>query len=224
MKLLLISLCCGLVSARELTFFVKQQSSKLLDLEEKFHAVSNPKDPDYGKHLSHEQVIELQRPTAANVKLVKTHIAQFDDIVDYVAETIAGDKIVVTLKDQAAHGHLRVSELTQMPDSMSVAVDFVADTAPVSANLLSPSPVANRTTALSASTVSSSDSDPYACLQEQVNPTCLRSAYGIGETESTQAHNSQAVIVNQCYRTKDLDSFLKEYKLPALTTPGSCDV
>lgn len=204
------------VAARELTFFVKQQPSKIQRLEEIFHAVSDPDHKDYGKHLTHKEVIEYQRPTPTDLLAVKTHIAQFSG-VGSVRESLAGDKVVVSLIDGAGG-------LLLLPSAVLGAVDFVADTAPVQTSILDPTPNRTRTTPTAREiTPTAAVTDPtpsaYACLKKQVNPTCLRKAYGINDTKSTQPHNSQAVIVNQEYKPADLAAFFKAYDLPAMTTP-----
>ena len=59
----------------ELTFAVKQPAAGVDRLVEKFHAVSTPGSPHYGKHLSNEEVHALVSPTRETIQTVEDFLA-----------------------------------------------------------------------------------------------------------------------------------------------------
>jgi tripeptidyl-peptidase-1 len=62
---------------------------------------------------------------------------------------------------------------------------------------------------------STSNADPLSCLAKQVDPPCLRSAYGLDKYGSASNEtNAQAVIVNEGYHATDLATFCARWLLP----------
>jgi hypothetical protein len=196
----------AVASPVECTFFVKQQPSRIAQLEASFHAVSDPDSLSYGEHLQFDAVVELQRPRADHLRSVREHIASVAP-GGLVRESLAGDKLVVSVPPAVG-----LEGLMQLPDSVSEAVDMVTGGGAAVAIQVPSS--RNSSAVQSEAQLASADASPYDCLKDAVTPTCLRSAYGLNGTKSTQPQNSQAVIVNQNYLAHDLEIFFKRYKLP----------
>jgi hypothetical protein len=161
--------------------------------------------------LTHAEVIELQRPTAEHLRTVRAHLAQFNCSI---RESLAGDKLVVTLVDNTESTLL----LEQLPPAVLAAVDMVSGSRRASQSIDGP---ARKTRALTSSAAApSASANPYKCLADKVNPTCLHAAYGLNQAKASAGTKaSQAVIVNQAYNKGDIKDFLSTYKLPALLTP-----
>jgi tripeptidyl-peptidase-1 len=187
---------------------VKQQPHRIAELEKIFHAVSDPDHADYGKHLTHIEVIEYQRPTAEHLHNVRTHLANYS-----VRESLAGDKLVVTLGDSDDNRLFQ-----PLPPLVIDAVDMVTGGIRSPRSILTPA--RKRKVITTTSRALASAADPQACLQERVDPTCIRAAYGLNDAKASAGTKaSQAVIVNQAYKPADIAKFLAKYKLPAMPIP-----
>ena len=101
------------------TYYVKHRPENVAALLRRFHEVSDPRHPDYGKHMSHEEVQALQEPKASHIEAVRTHIRQSGGTE--VSATVAQDKIVAVMPVE------RVAALSKSTgSSLWDAIDTVA--------------------------------------------------------------------------------------------------
>jgi len=194
----------------ELTFAVKQQGKQ--DLHDALMRVSKPSSPDYGQHLSNDEVHRMTAPDPAHVDAVMSLIRSHGG--EPVAATPNSDMISVKVSIEVAermlsakyHTHLhessgvevsRVVEGYTLPEEVALAVDFVSPTVHF--------PGVARPT--QDPQLGSSADGGFG----QVNsPKNLRELYNI-DREGSAAGNKQAVtaFLEQGYSQPDLAKFWK---------------
>ena len=185
------------------TIFVKQEFYKVKKLLSVLERVSDPHNPDYGKFLTHEQVVDLQRPQPKDLLAVEQHIASLGGTI--VSRSIAGDKLTASFPSH-------FSKL--VPTPITTAVDMVCVHEASGSNFApklrkqKPAPLRQRV----------NKDNPQSCLADRVTPPCLRTAYGLGDLVGTQSNNSQAVVVNQGFKPADLSAFVTKYQVLAKST------
>merc|ERR1719198_2160357 len=124
----------------ELTFAVKQQGKQ--ELHDALMRVSMPSSPDYGQHLSNEEVHQMTAPDTAHVEAVMSFIRAHGG--EPVAATPNSDMITAKVTVETAermlsakyHQHVhasgkeisRVADGYSLPDEVALAVDFVSPT------------------------------------------------------------------------------------------------
>jgi len=124
----------------ELNFAVKQQGKQ--ELHDALMRVSMPSSPEYGQHLSNQEVHQMTAPDASHVEAVKSFIRAHGG--EPVAATPNSDMITAKVTVATAermlsakyHQHLhasgkeisRVADDYSLPDEVALAVDFVSPT------------------------------------------------------------------------------------------------
>jgi len=125
----------------ELTFAVKQQGKS--DLHDALMRVSKPSSPEYGQHLSNDEVHRMTAPDPAHVEAVMSLIRSHGG--EPVAATPNSDMITAKVTIEVAermlnakyHTHVhessgveisRVVEGYVLPEEVALAVDFVSPT------------------------------------------------------------------------------------------------
>jgi len=196
----------------ELTFAVKQRG--LPELHDTLMRVSSPSSPDYGKHLSNEEVNSLTAPEPSDIKTVLSFLKQHG-VEDVRALTPNSDVIGATVSIKTAEKMLDAVYLSlvhqksgtaihravggySLPAEVAAAVDFVAPTVHV--------PGVRRPSAPSNNSVGSGFGDMNT-------PPNLRKLYNIGNTVGKAATNKQAVtaFLEQGYVASDLKEFWSTY-------------
>merc|ERR1719253_2144359 len=86
----------------ELTFAVKQNG--LQELHDTLMRVSSPSSPDYGKHLSNEQVQAMTAPAGEHIDAVRTML--FKHNVKTFTSTSNNDMIIATVPVEIAESML----------------------------------------------------------------------------------------------------------------------
>jgi len=124
----------------ELLFAVKQQGQQ--ELHDALMRVSKPSSPEYGQHLSNDEVHQMTTPDPAHVEAVMSFIRSHGG--EPVAATPNSDMITAKVTTETAermlsatyhqHQHSsgkvisRVSDGYSLPDEVALAVDFVSPT------------------------------------------------------------------------------------------------
>jgi len=125
----------------ELVFAVKQNG--LRELHDTLMRVSVPSSPDYGKHLSNDEVNALTAPDPDSIRLVEDFVRQYgaepravtpnrDLIVATVsvgvAERMLATKYVKFVHETSGSEIHRVADGYSLPSSLAAVVDFVSPT------------------------------------------------------------------------------------------------
>lgn len=189
------------------TFFLKQAGAATI--VEKALAVSDPTSEDYGAFLSFEEVVALQRPPQGYLQKMLVYLDSIGVKDRHVS--LAGDKVTAAMPAGQA-SNFALAELEAVLDGVMAPNAGWEFLSPVQRHPQNHSGL-TRQLALPLG------DGPAACLSplSGVTPTCLRSAYGIGDARASHPDNLQAVIVNEPYESSDLEKFLAKYKLPKQT-------
>jgi tripeptidyl-peptidase I len=205
------------------TYYVKHQESNVKELLTKFHEISNPKSEDYGKHMTLQEVQQLQVPLNKDILAVREHIRRVGGTeIGYVGlDHARADKIIASIPNldlvQAELNTLwkSVDIVAGLPRSVQSSKRIETEKNEKLKRLKKRH--AKRRAAAGGSRTSElivSSEDPQSCLADRAVPPCIRKAYGISSEVNTKNNgNSQAVIVNQGYKLDDLKSFCSEYDL-----------
>jgi len=125
----------------ELTFAVKQQNVD--KLQEKLLAVSVPTSPEYGKHLTNEQVHDLVAPLPADIEKVMAFLASHgvagrpltpnSDIIGATVPVTLAEKMLAAKYEELSHESTdlpvhRATSGYQLPSEVADVVDFVTPT------------------------------------------------------------------------------------------------
>lgn len=190
----------------ELIFAVKQQGKQ--ELHDALMRVSTPSSPEYGQHLSNDEVHQMTAPDPAHVEAVKSLIRSHGG--EPVAATPNSDMIKATVTIETAermlsatyHKHLHESgtEINRivggyaLPDDVASVVDFVSPTVHFP-GVHRPGMPEGLTSSLSSNT-----------------PKNLRQLYNI-EQEGSADGNKHAVtaFLEQGYSDADLKRFWGQY-------------
>ena len=177
--------------------------------------VSDPRSPDFGKHLTKVEVDALSRPLPGAVAAVKAWAAsngarniRLSDARDFlfaratistIEAMLGGSEYYVYTRGDARI--IRTEASLNLPDSVRGFVDLV-----------SPS---TRFPPASTLRVKASGLKPNS---GSVTPAVIRSQYGIGSTEAVNAKLQQAAagFDGQWASTSDLASFYSKYYTPAI--------
>ncbi|KLO16441.1 family S53 protease [Schizopora paradoxa] len=197
-------------------------------LEQKLFAVSTPGSPEFGQHLTKEEVEEFVRPAAETTSIVNEFLAANG----LTATTIspAGDMLSVSMPVSQASslfdadfsvfthqetGQQSVRTLAySIPAALSGHLDFVHPTItfenpfahlPVVSSPISPSAAQN----IAGNNNLTSRAVPSSCATT-ITPTCLQDLYGIPTTKATQSSNGLGVsgFIQQFANQADLSTFL----------------
>eukprot|EP00933_Yihiella_yeosuensis_P058104 TRINITY_DN5832_c0_g2_i1.p1 TRINITY_DN5832_c0_g2~~TRINITY_DN5832_c0_g2_i1.p1 ORF type:complete len:607 (+),score=132.36 TRINITY_DN5832_c0_g2_i1:73-1821(+) len=193
----------------QLTFAVKQQG--LHDLKEALFRVSDPDSPDYGKHLSNEEIQKLTAPDEKHLKVVREFILSHgavpeaatpnSDFITAEVSVALAEKMLATEYFRFSHesSDLKVSRTVEgysLPQDVAAALDFVSPTTHLPSVRAKPK-----------QTDTPKLSEPH--WGSWNTPTALRQLYNVGSAEGKAANNKQAVtaFLNQDYSKNALHSF-----------------
>lgn len=194
----------------ELTFAVKQRG--LEELHNALMRVSSPSSPDYGMHLSNDQVNAMTAPDPMHLQAVKSFLQQYgitpragtpnSDIIEATVPVELAERMLSTEYSKFVHSNtgVQVSRALggySLPADVAAAVDFVAPTVHM--------PGVHRPQQES---FSSSEKGPLS-----VNtPKNLRKLYNI-EVEGMAEGSKHAVtaFLEQGFSAKALNNFQKKY-------------
>lgn len=195
----------------ELTFAVKQRGLK--ELHDTLMSVSSPSSPDYGKHLSNEQVQALTAPDPRHIETVHAFLAKHGAVVS--STTPNSDMIITTVPVELAETMLSAEYVQvkhvasgvevgrtpygyKLPEDVALAVDFVTPTVHL--------PGLHRPTV------------DYTTHQNTTglgvnSPKNLRKLYSIGDVEGKAPNNKQGVtaFLNQMYGVGSLHRFWGQF-------------
>lgn len=202
----------------KLVFALKQRNADIL--ERKLIEVSDPLNPNYGKHLTREQVNKMLKPSLDTYRAVKSwlknhgiknfHIANND----YLTAIVTINKAEELLNcEYYSYIHSEVDDLTttrttsySVPSNVASYLDFVAPTVHFM-NV----PKVKQVNANS----------------PQVSPSRLRELYSVGKTVGSAPNNKQAVtgFLKQYFHQSDQNEFYstlyKDGKGTELTVKGN---
>ncbi|KAA1473458.1 family S53 protease [Dentipellis sp. KUC8613] len=205
-------------------------------LVERLYAVSTPDSPDYGNHLSKEDVEAMVAPAPSTVAAVKAWLTAHNLSAESVSP--AGDWMSLNMTVKQANkllaadycafaddsGRQTIRTLSySIPPSLKKHLDFVHPT------IGFPVPIVGGPTTMKhysdADLVSqdaiTTDSVPASCAKH-FTPACAEALYGIPKRNATQTNNRLAVsgFLDQYASKSDLKTFLKRYRpdLPSSTT------
>jgi len=195
-------------SKLELTFAIRQQG--LAELKDTLRRVSDPSSPDYGQHLSLEEVQKLTAPAPENLEkvlnFIRSHGAEprlatpggdfvTASVTVEVAERMLRAKYMKLGHTLSGHEVLRTPSGYSLPTDVADAVDFVAPTVHIP-------DVKHRPVAVGGNLGNSS-----AGLFN--TPKNLRTLYSVGSAEGKATGNKQAVtaFLEQKYSGLSLRTF-----------------
>lgn len=200
-------------STTTVTYYVKQQPSKVAELSKVFEQVTDPASLQWGEFLSFEEVVEYQRPLPHHTQAVVNHARSLNAIS--IVPTLANDKVKVVFPSTTT---TLDSTLWSSPELLE-AVDFVSvEGAKKSVSMGSVKPRRQEKPAripIKKSVVEDGVGDVQDCLFDKAVPPCLRKAYGVTTSANATAFNAQTVVVNQGFKHTDVASFERRYSLPS---------
>lgn len=210
-------------------------------LEQKVLAVSTPGNPDYGKHLSREELRSLVAPTPSATSDVSAWLAEYGIVpaVDNDWMTIATDVATANaLLDANFHwyayaqgGGQKLRTLSySVPDAVAPHVDLVQpttrfgglgaarstvfDIVDVHVDDLQVAGVRLHEAQVSKAGTPATNT---SCGNGEVNPACLKAMYNIGYTPSADGNLvAFASFLEQYARYDDLEAFQQEFLPEAL--------
>eukprot|EP00339_Tiarina_fusa_P001358 CAMPEP_0117026512 /NCGR_PEP_ID=MMETSP0472-20121206/19482_1 /TAXON_ID=693140 ORGANISM="Tiarina fusus, Strain LIS" /NCGR_SAMPLE_ID=MMETSP0472 /ASSEMBLY_ACC=CAM_ASM_000603 /LENGTH=535 /DNA_ID=CAMNT_0004733535 /DNA_START=6 /DNA_END=1613 /DNA_ORIENTATION=+ len=191
-----------------LSFAIKMEGEEAL--RAKFESVSDPKNADYGKYWTREELAAVVKPNPAALEVVTNYLAaETNGAVTvergFVRTTLPATSVETLLNvnlfrfehsERANTTIVRSLDQPQLPKAVAAAVDFVAG-------------ITSFPTVLK----------PVAELQlsAKVTPATLRKLYEVSDVASGKTTASQALaeFQGQKYSPGDLKDFLSKYKLPS---------
>jgi len=199
----------------QLTFAVKQRG--LQELHATLMRVSDPVSPEYGMHLSNDEVQALTAPDPLHVELVMDFLRQHgvqaqavtpnSDFITALVSVETAEKLLHTEYVQHSHPEMPESPPVSralggysLPAEVAAIVDFVAPTVhlPPVRQLPKKLPFSNQT-------------DPDAMGFN--TPKNLRKLYNVASAEGVAAGNKQAVtaFLDQKFSSASLKAFWRMY-------------
>jgi tripeptidyl-peptidase-1 len=195
----------------ELLFAVKQQGKQ--ELHDALMRVSRPSSPEYGQHLSNDEVHQMTAPDPAHVEAVVTFIRSHggepvtatpnSDMITAKVTTETAERMLSATYHQHHHSSgkviSRIADGYSLPDEVALAVDFVSPTVHF--------PGVHRPT----KSVEVADNDGLPLLKFN-SPTNLRQLYNV-DVEGKADGNKQAVtaFLEQGYADASLKKFWSSY-------------
>ncbi|KAA1474758.1 family S53 protease-like protein [Dentipellis sp. KUC8613] len=210
-------------------------------LEDKLYAVSTPGSPDYGKHLSKEQVEELVAPSFDGLSAVKSWLVSHGLTTEAI--TPAGDWLRLNVTVKQANELLDTQYMTfthestglqtvrtleySVPADMKSHISFLHPTVAYFIHRFPVEPVGGLLLVSEPQKLPSTPVAPPACSKE-FTPACAQSRYGIPTTLANDTSNRIAVSAfgDQYASASDLQApcteqkFLEAFRpdLPSNTT------
>lgn len=197
----------------ELYFAVKQRG--LAKLESTLLSVSTPSSPDYGKHLTNDELQHLTAPAETNIEAVSNFLLSFGAEPrratpngDFVAATVpveVAERMLSAKYVEVRHTSGKVVARTlggyRLPAAVASAVDFVAPTIHIPGAQRRPRPGgANSDREVSSNSTAKPGFN---------TPKNLRQLYSVGTAEGKASSNKQAVtaFLDQDYAQSSLHRF-----------------
>jgi Subtilase family len=208
--------------------FVRHREGAAEKVEQVALERSDPLDTEnFGKFLSVKDVLDLQKPCKHAASAVWRHVKTLQALegsrLTAQRLTPAGDKVEV-LVSRAFFEQLGGWSAV-FPPTVERACDFIAGgdggkemgAPPARAALVRSFHRSNLRRSSAGDRLKSGAANPQACLANQVDPPCLRKAYGLNATTvgGRAPRNAQCVAVNEYYSPADVASFQKQFGAPA---------
>ncbi|KAH9857435.1 family S53 protease [Lenzites betulinus] len=205
--------------------------SNFAELEQKLYDVSTPSSPNYGAHLSKEEVEQLVAPSADSVDAVNAWLKEND----LSAQTIspAGDWLAFEVPVSKAnelfdadfsvftHDQTGLEAIRTM--SYSIPAELQGHLDLVHPTVTFPNPNSHlpvvRSPIKASQNLTSRATIPASCAST-ITPACLQDIYGIPTTKATQSSNKLAVsgFIDQFANSADLATFLKKFRTDISST------
>ncbi|OJJ99308.1 hypothetical protein ASPACDRAFT_52709 [Aspergillus aculeatus ATCC 16872] len=202
-------------------FWLAMRRSNVSQFEEQVIARSTPGHPDYGRHLSREELRASMRPSDEVAAKVRTwleweHVPaeSIEDRGDWLAFTIPLSQAESMMKTQFSHFyHPRTQTTTvrtlaySVPEDIRPFVQLIQPTTRFGSPQALDSPETFVPVALTAE-------DLDGNCSKTVTPACLRQLYGINDTEITPDPRNRLGVsgfLEEYARYDDLEQFLAEY-------------
>lgn len=208
---------------------LKQQHAAAL--EQTVLAISTPGNPDYGKHLSREELRSYVAPSTRATEEVSAWLAEYD-----IKPTVDNDWMTITTNvttanalleanfnwyEYAGGGGLKLRTLSySVPDAVAPHVDLVQPTTRFGSLGAAKSNIFNMTIVEDVDEIAemrfqASSTVAAAPCTTTVTPACLKALYNIGYTPSEDGNLiAFASYLEQYARYDDLADFQEQY-LPA---------
>ncbi|KAJ7656303.1 family S53 protease-like protein [Mycena polygramma] len=211
-------------------------SNDIAGLQKALLDVSTPSSPNYGNHLTRDQVNAYVAPSNASLAAVQTWLSSNNVTVDPVAAGAAGDWLTATVPIAKANTllganyqmfqHLASNKtyprtLTySLPAGVAAHIDDVHPSTtfnnPLTVRpvLSLPQPDRKGGGGGGAGAGAGGNTTAAASCDTAVTPACLQTLYGIPTTAATEKTNSIAVagFIEQFAQTADLKSFLTSFR------------
>jgi len=217
-----------------LLLMMKHQPAKMVELEETFWAVSDPKNARYGQHLSRNQVSGLLAPATGNVEKVVNWLKQAGtvdisqpnvDMIDVSVDVSTAETLLETTfynfkHTDGFHTLVRATEQYSLPVEIADAVSIVGNVLQfprIDTPILVP---ANNTS-------DKVGAWPESCqskCKEFVTPAVLAERYSTGTPPNVSAPKNTmatAEFQGQGWDQKDLDTFSNTCGLQKMTVDKS---
>ncbi|PYI19689.1 subtilisin-like protein [Aspergillus violaceofuscus CBS 115571] len=202
-------------------FWLAMRRSNVSQFEEQVIARSTPGHPEYGRHLTREELRASMRPSeqaAAKVRswLEREHVPaeSIEDRGDWLAFTIPLSQAESMMKTQFSHFyHSRTQTTTirtlaySVPEDVRPFVQLIQPTTRFGSPQAQDSPETFVPVALTAE-------DLAGNCSRTVTPACLRQLYGINDTEIIPDPRNRLGVsgfLEEYARYDDLEQFLAEY-------------
>ena len=193
----------------QITLFFMMRQSNVEQLLEAFHAVSDPSNLKYGKHLSNEEVNLLTAPSDYALRETERYIHNFTHQNIY-SSTPNRDMLEVTVSVHAAeqilnceyyvYTHTRTGETMLRTSGYSLPESIAPFVAAVAPTVFLPNYDASR------------PKKSVGRPEQLVNvPSTLRTLYGVNLTQGQSSQHKMAVtgFIGQLYSKSDFSQFKK---------------
>jgi tripeptidyl-peptidase-1 len=206
---------------------IKHRPGSSSKLREFLYSVSLPTSPEYGKHATLDDLVEMMRPDEADIENVRAWAAEqelaisfnryYDFATVFLPEAKAEDLFNCSI-DSYEHANGRMFRTAiggyTIPVEIASAVDFVSGLSEMFPRLRTTS----TSSPLSERVQESFDNRASPpCLYNSATPQCLRDNYSITGSGKA-ANNSMAVVefVDSYFDPADLLLFQTKYSLPKI--------
>ncbi|KAK7682815.1 hypothetical protein QCA50_014199 [Cerrena zonata] len=213
-------------------FRIGLKSRDVTGLEKALYDVSVPGSPNYGQHLTANEVRNYMSASSESISAVTEWLSEHE-ITDIDTSSTAGNWLSFSapvskaneLFDTTFHSfvHKRTNEVTIRTLEYSISRDLAHHIEVVHPTVsFGTSPVRSSVSSIARSDVQARDETIDPSCNDTITPKCLQELYGIPTTPATQSSNQIAVpgLIDFFAQFSDLKSFLEEFRpdIPSNTT------
>ncbi|KAJ7749422.1 family S53 protease [Mycena metata] len=212
----------------ELTLRIAIKPNNIAGLETALYSVSEPASPQYGQHLTAEEVSDFVKPTDESLSAVTAWLSENDNTS--TAVTPAGDILQIVIpvakanellsSEFAVFTHVGTEATSirtleySIPASLQAHVDFFHPTTSFTHPLTAPKFTAIKKRDVPAAEAAPvSDAVPASC-GSTITPMCLQAIYNIPATPATQSSNKLGVsgFILEWANSADLKQFPTDFR------------